>query len=119
MSKRASTSTAVTPGRRANTEVPKSTSRRPSRSVTAFSLPDLMAQRTIIDPDGYVENQVGLVKGLAHGVTHPVEFAKAVVDWDTWVESPGRALGHLLPTIALARATAGAGAAGKGHQSRQ
>jgi hypothetical protein len=63
----------------------------------------------IIRPDRYVENQVGLVKGLAQGVTHPVEFAEAVLDWDTWAESPGRALGHLLPAVALAVASAGAG----------
>ena len=71
----------------------------------------------IIDPDGYVENQVGIAKGLAHGVTHPVDFTKAVLDWDTWAQSPGRALGHLLPTVALALATAGAGAAGKGAEA--
>jgi hypothetical protein len=68
----------------------------------------------LINPDGYIENLTGVVKGLAHGVTHPVEFAKAVVDWDTWAQSPGRALGHLLPTVALAIATAGGGAAARG-----
>ena len=68
----------------------------------------------LIDPDGYVENAVGLVKGLTYGATHPVDFAKAVIDWDTWVESPGRAIGHLLPTVVLAVATAGAGSAGEG-----
>lgn len=50
-------------------------------------------------PDGLVP--VGLVKGLAYGATHPVDFAKAIVDWNTWAESPGRALGHLLPAVAL------------------
>ena len=64
----------------------------------------------IIDRDGYLDNGVGLVKGLAYGATHPVEFAKAVLDWDTWAESPGRALGHLLPAVALIVASAGAGA---------
>jgi type VII secretion system ESX-1 substrate len=71
----------------------------------------------IVDPDGYVEHGVGLIKGLAYGATHPVDFAKAVLDWDTWAESPGRALGHLVPAIALAVATAGAGAAGKASSS--
>lgn len=64
----------------------------------------------IIYPDRYLENEVGIVKGLAQGVTHPVAFAKAVLDWDTWAKSPGRALGHLLPAVALTVASAGAGA---------
>ena len=68
----------------------------------------------LIDPEGYVENLTGLGKGVLFGVTHPVSFAKAIVDWDTWAESPGRAIGHLLPTIALTAATAGAGSAGRG-----
>jgi hypothetical protein len=68
----------------------------------------------LIDPEGYIENGVGLVKGLAYGATHPVDFAKAVLDWDTWAKSPGRALGHLLPTVALAVATAGVGSASQG-----
>jgi type VII secretion system ESX-1 substrate len=73
----------------------------------------------IIDPESYIKNQVGIVKGLAHGVTHPVDFAKAVVDWDTWAESPGRALGHLLPAVALAVASGGAGAAGRGAKAAE
>jgi hypothetical protein len=71
----------------------------------------------IINPDGYVENGVGLVKGLAYGATHPVDFAKAILDWDTWAESPGRALGHLLPAVALAVASAGAGAGAEASES--
>jgi hypothetical protein len=67
----------------------------------------------LIDPEGYVENLTGLGQGLVFGVTHPVEFAKGVIDWDTWVDNPARALGHLVPAVALAAATAGAGAAGK------
>ena len=38
----------------------------------------------LINPEGYVENLTGIAKGLAHGVTHPLDFAKAIVDWDTW-----------------------------------
>jgi len=68
----------------------------------------------LINPEDYVENLTGMAKGLAHGATHPVEFAKAVVDWDTWARSPGRALGHLLPAVALAVATGGGGAAARG-----
>jgi len=68
----------------------------------------------LVDPDGYVENLGGLGKGLVYGVTHPVEFAKAVTNWDMWLDNPARALGQLVPEVALAVATAGAGAAGKG-----
>lgn len=65
----------------------------------------------LIQPERFAENAEALANGLAHGVTHPVEFTKAVLDWDTWAESPGRALGHLLPGVALAVATGGGGAA--------
>ena len=71
----------------------------------------------LIDPAGYVENGVGIVKGLTYGTTHPVDFAKAVVDWDTWVKSPGRAIGHLLPMVALAVASAGTGIAGEAGEA--
>lgn len=66
----------------------------------------------LVDPDGYVENLAGMGKGLAYGVTHPVEFAKAVTNWDMWLDNPARALGQLVPELALALATAGAGGAG-------
>jgi uncharacterized protein YukE len=64
----------------------------------------------LIDPEGYVENAEGVFRGLVYGAAHPVDFAKAVLDWDTWADSPGRAIGHLLPAIALVVASAGAGA---------
>ncbi len=53
-------------------------------------------------------------KGLVYGVTHPVEFAKAVTNWEMWLDNPARALGQLVPEVALALATAGAGGAAKG-----
>lgn len=68
----------------------------------------------LVDPDGYVENLAGMGKGLVYGVTHPVEFAKAVTNWDMWLDNPARALGQLVPELALALATAGAGGAAKG-----
>ncbi len=71
----------------------------------------------VIDPVGYAENLVGLGKGLVYGATHPVAFAKAVTDWETWVDSPARALGHLVPDLALALATAGGGAVLKGRSA--
>lgn len=68
----------------------------------------------LIDPESFVEHGAGLVQGLVYGVQHPKEFAKAVLDWDTWKENPARALGHLVPDLLLTLATAGAGAAGRG-----
>ncbi len=47
------------------------------------------------DPVGTV------VQGVTNIVTHPVDFLKDVVAWDTWAESPGRALGQVVGGIAL------------------
>ena len=47
------------------------------------------------DPVGTV------VQGVTNTVTHPVDFLKDVVAWDTWAESPGRALGQVVGGIAL------------------
>ena len=80
---------------------------------------ELSPAYAIVHPDRYVEHQVAIVKGLAHGVTHPVDFAKAFVDWDTWAQSPGRALGHLLPLVALTIASAGGGAGGKAVEASE
>ncbi len=55
--------------------------------------------------------------GLVYGVTHPVELGKVLIDWDTWQESPGRAIGHLLPDLLLTLATAGGGAAARGART--
>ena len=67
--------------------------------------------RLMVDPDGWVRDLEGLGTGLAFGVTHPVELGKALIDWDTWQESPGRAIGHLVPDLLLALGTAGTGTA--------
>ena len=44
----------------------------------------------------------------------PVGFMKAVgkslIDWDTWTDDPGRAIGHLLPDVIVAVATMGSSA---------
>ncbi|MBK6442161.1 MAG: hypothetical protein IPF90_08405 [Actinomycetales bacterium] len=46
-------------------------------------------------------------------IEHPGEVAKAIgkaiVDWDTWTDDPGKAIGHLIPEIVLTVATLGAG----------
>lgn len=66
--------------------------------------------RMVVDPAGWMRDMEHLGEGLCYGVQHPVELGKAVLDWDTWQESPGRAIGHLLPDLVLTLATAGGGA---------
>ncbi len=56
--------------------------------------------------------------------TDPVGFGKqlgkAVLDWDTWADNPGRALGHLVPDIVAAIFTGGAAtAATRGGRAAQ
>jgi hypothetical protein len=65
----------------------------------------------LVDPIGYHEDRTTLSQGIVNGVQHPAEFGKALIDYDTWKQSPGRALGHLVPDALAAAATAGAGAA--------
>ncbi len=69
----------------------------------------LSSTRMLVDPLGWQRDVTDLGDGLVHGVQHPVELGKALVDWDTWAESPGRAVGHLVPDLVLALATAGSG----------
>jgi hypothetical protein len=69
--------------------------------------------RMLVDPVGWTKDMTALGEGLVFGLTHPVELAKVLVDWDTWQESPGRAVGHLLPDLLLTLATAGGGAAAR------
>jgi uncharacterized protein YukE len=71
----------------------------------------------LIDPKGYLENLENLGKGLAYGIKHPDEFGKALLDWETWKDDPARALGHLLPDLLLALATAGGGTAVRGVET--
>ncbi|MGH8968871.1 MAG: putative T7SS-secreted protein [Actinomycetes bacterium] len=67
--------------------------------------------RMLVDPQGWARDMHALAQGLTYGATHPVEFGKAVLDWETWQESPGRAIGHLVPDLLVTLATAGGGAA--------
>jgi hypothetical protein len=66
----------------------------------------------LIDPAGFVEHAENLGQGVVYGIEHPKELGKAMLDWDTWAHDPARALGHLVPDLLLALATAGAGEAG-------
>jgi hypothetical protein len=71
--------------------------------------------QALYDPGGAGANWKALGSGLLYGVEHPVEFGKALIDWKDWTNGhPGRAIGELLPTIALAVLSGGAGAAGRG-----
>lgn len=65
--------------------------------------------RFVVDPGGWGRDTGALGKGFLYGAAHPIEFGKAILDWDTWAESPARAVGHLAPDIALAMVTGGAG----------
>ena len=67
--------------------------------------------RAVIDPRGYHESMTTLAQGIVHGVQNPAEFGKALIDYDTWKQSPGRAIGHLVPDLLLGAATGGAGTA--------
>gem|GEM_PF-2431352 len=85
---------------------------------TVVLIAELSPVRMLIDPEGWARDVTDLGKGLWYGVTHPVEFAKLLVDWETWKDNPLRAFGKLIPDIAIAIATAGAGtAASRGSQA--
>jgi type VII secretion system ESX-1 substrate len=75
--------------------------------------------RMVTDPHGWFHDVKGIREGLLWGVGHPVEFAKAITDWDTWLENPARAAGRLVPDIAIILATGGAGAAGRGARATE
>ncbi len=72
--------------------------------------------RMMIDPEGWHRDMTALAQGIVYGITHPVEFGKAILDWDTWRENPARALGRLVPDLILTLATAGGGAAARGSR---
>ena len=52
-------------------------------------------------PRRLADRHAGARHRAGYGVTHPVELGKVLIDWDTWQESPGRAIGHLLPDLLL------------------
>ncbi|MDM8085134.1 DNA/RNA non-specific endonuclease [Cellulomonas cellasea] len=67
--------------------------------------------RFLWDPYGAVEAKRSLIEGLWTSLHDPKQFAKDLIDWDTWHTSPARALGTLAPDAIIAIFTAGAGAA--------
>jgi len=61
--------------------------------------------RMMVDPEGWTRDLAVL------------ELGKALVDWDTWQESPGRAIGHLVPDLLVTLASGGAGSAARGARA--
>ena len=67
--------------------------------------------RYVTDPEGTMLSFGQLLLGLQTSLQDPRQFAKDLIDWDTWQTSPASALGSLAPDIALAFVTGGVGAA--------
>ncbi|MEU5877723.1 toxin glutamine deamidase domain-containing protein [Spirillospora sp. NPDC047279] len=66
----------------------------------------------MVDREGWMQRSlVGQANGLWNGVQHPVEFGKAIINWDQWKEDPVRAYGEMVPGAILAVSTGGAGTA--------
>lgn len=72
-------------------------------SVSGFggTLWDIIPIQAIWDPQGYTDGLATIAQGVAHNVTHPVDFLKGLAAWDTWSESPGRAIGEILGGAAI------------------
>lgn len=69
--------------------------------------------RLIAAPAQAEKDYRDLATNAVHAATHPVETAKALLDWDTWASNPARAAGHLAPDLVMASATGGAAAAAR------
>ncbi|MFD0884582.1 hypothetical protein ACFQ08_08450, partial [Streptosporangium algeriense] len=78
-------------------------------SVWEFSL-----IRAATDMKGFTRSVDGLKDGLLYGAQHPVEFAGAIIDWDTLTTDPLRWFGKLAPEAIITVTTAGSGAAASG-----
>ena len=69
--------------------------------------------RAYADPHAYLDTLDSIADAAIQAGAHPIDTAKAAVDWDTWASDPARAAGRLLPEIAVALATAGAAGTAK------
>ena len=65
--------------------------------------------RLLFDPAGWTHDVGALGSGFVYGAQHPLDFGKALVDWETWQTSPARAVGHLAPNVLLWLAAGGVG----------
>ena len=81
---------------------------------TAVLAWDLSPVRMVADPEGWSSSVDQVALGAAYGARHPVELGKALLDWDTWRTSPGRAVGHLVPDLVLGLLSGGAAEAARG-----
>ena len=68
--------------------------------------------RFVLDPDGWRRDIDELAGAVVYGIEHPAAVVRTATDYETWLESPFRAWGHLAPDAVIALATAGAGAGG-------
>ncbi|MEW1836587.1 ADP-ribosyltransferase [Nonomuraea angiospora] len=68
---------------------------------------DYSPTRAVVDFMGWQRSLNDLGRSLAAAIQNPGEFAKAALDWDTWVSNPDRAFGRLIPDIVAAVTTAG------------
>ncbi|WP_217614719.1 putative T7SS-secreted protein [Cellulomonas sp. GbtcB1] len=55
------------------------------------------AVRKIVDPQGWMNDTAAMVVGFKQSLNDPKQLAKDSVDWDTWANSPPRAVGHMAP----------------------
>lgn len=70
-----------------------------------------------VDASAFVQHWTAMGKGVAHGVQHPVAFAKATADWETFKKNKARWLGHLGPEALLGVASGGGAVAARGIRS--
>lgn len=78
----------------------------------ADGLYGLSPLNALVDHGDYLTNQQALLAALWAAIHDPVQAGKDALDWETWKDSPARALGHLTPDAVAGLGTSGVGAAG-------
>lgn len=58
--------------------------------------------RFMVEPKAALQGWEALGTGVASAVMHPVEFGKALIDYNEFQTNPARAVGHVFPDAALA-----------------
>lgn len=71
------------------------------------------------EPLGFLHDLWGQAERGLETARDPVRAGKAAIDWETWQDSPARALGHLAPDAVLAAVTGGTGAAARSMAGRE
>lgn len=67
----------------------------------------------VTHPSEYWGNMEKLAAGITHAASHPRETILAIADVETWRDSPGKALGKLLPDVIGGGFTGGVALAGR------